>query len=421
MADNAHLDTDIAVVGGGLAGASLALAVAEAGLSVTLIEARPFAVPDEPAARERTTALSYGTRVLFERMGLWSTIQDFAAPIERLHVSQRRSFGRVAVDADEYGVPALGYVVANAAMIEALKARVEVTSAITMMAPATFESLEQIDGGVRLTLQGGDPNDPEPQTLTAGLVVGADGANSAVRHSLGIGAHHDDYDQRALVTTVEPEIDPSGTAYERFTPDGPIALLPRSESSCALVWTLPPERALELVSAETEEFEAALSSQFGSRLGKLQLAGPRGSYPLARTLCDRAVASRGVLIGNAGHALHPAAAQGFNLAVRDALTLAATLAEHQRLSSSTFDPGNADVLDAWAEARQPDQRRVANFTDTIVRTFSNRLPGLGGLRGAALFGLSMTPSIRHDIARRSMGLALAPALDDLLQETNHGL
>lgn len=408
-------DTDIAVVGGGLAGASLALAVAEAGLSVTLVEAAPFTVPDDPAARERTTALSYGTRALFERLGLWSAIEPSAAPIERLHVSQRATFGRVEVAADEYNVPALGYVVANTAMIAALKARIDASPAISLLAPARFESLEAIDGGVRLTLEHGDSGQTRQQeSLTAGLVVGADGANSGVRAALGIGAKHDDYDQRALITTVEPGVPHGGSAFERFTPDGPIALLPRSDTSCALVWTLPTGRARELETAETDKFEAALADQFGKRLGGLRLTGPRGSYPLVRTLCDSAVAPRGVLIGNAGHSLHPAAAQGFNLAVRDALSLAATLAEHKNLHGAAFDPGEPDMLAAWAEARRPDQRRIANFTDTIVRVFSNRLPGLGALRGAALFGLSLTPTVRHDIARRSMGLALAPALDDLL-------
>lgn len=416
---NNAFDTDIAVVGGGLAGASLALAVAEVGLSVTLVEAAPFAVPDDPAARQRTTALSYGTRVLFERLGLWSSMEASAAPIERLHVSQRATFGRVEVAADEYNVPALGYVVANMAMIKALKARIEESTAISLLAPTTFETLETIDGGVRLTLDHGDTGQTRQQEmLTARLVVGADGAKSAVRGALGLGARHGDYHQRALISTVEPAKPHGGTAFERFTPDGPIALLPRSDIDCALVWTLPPDRARELEATETADFEAALADQFGGRLGALRLTGPRGSYPLARVLCDSAVAPRGVLIGNAGHALHPAAAQGFNLAVRDALSLAATLAEHKHLKGAAFDPGESDMLAAWADARRPDQRRIANFTDAIVRIFSNRLPGLGTLRGAALFGLSLAPTIRHDIARRSMGLALAPALDDLLSEEN---
>ncbi len=415
-----EFDADIAVVGGGLAGASLALAVAEVGLSVALIEARPFAVVDDPAARERTTALSYGTRVLFERLGLWPAIANSAEPIETLHVSQKDSFGRVRVDAAEYDVPALGYVAANAAMIEALQDRLEAEPRVSVVAPATFEALTEIDGGVALTLGGGGDTGAVRQTLTARLVVGADGANSSVRYALGIGAKHDEYDQRALITTLEPEKPHGGTAFERFTPDGPIAVLPRSAQSCALVWTLPPERARELAAADTATFEAELATQFGTRLGALKLTGRRGSFPLARTLCDSAVARRSVLIGNAGHALHPAAAQGFNLAVRDALTLAAHLTEQKHLAGADFDPGDPDWLAAWAEARRPDQHRIANFTDLVVRTFSNRLPGLGMARGMALFGLSIAPTIRHDIARRSMGLAVAPALDDLMQsETGH--
>jgi 2-octaprenyl-6-methoxyphenol hydroxylase len=157
-----------------------------------------------------------------------------------------------------------------------------------------------------------------------------------------------------------------------------------------------------------DEFIDGLQAAFGQRLGALKLAGPRGSYPLARVLCDRAAVDRAVLIGNAGHALHPAAAQGFNLAIRDALLLAAMLRE-RLAADSAFDPGDADLLSGWAEARRPDQHRVANFTDTIVRLFSNRIPMLDHARGAGLFGLSLLPSIRDDMARRSMGLALAPA------------
>src|SRR5699024_3687749 len=142
--------------------------------------------------------------------------------------------------------------------------------------------------------------------------------------------------------------------------------------------------------------------------GRLQLAGPRGAFPLKRVLADSAAGQRAVLIGNAGHALHPAAAQGFNLAIRDALVLAAMLREQG--SAPDFDPGSADLLAAWAESRRPDQHRVANFTDAIVRVFSNRIPALGGARAAGLVGLSLLPAIRHDMARRSMGLAVAPAL-----------
>ncbi len=245
--------------------------------------------------------------------------------------------------------------------------------------------------------------------LSTRLVIGADGTRSKVRSALGIDATVDDYAQSAIITKARSERPLAGCAYERFTPDGPLALLPFVHDTAAVVWTVPSDEARRLLELGDDDFTVELQARFGHRLGQLELAGPRGAYPLARVLCDRAWSHRAALIGNAGHALHPAAAQGFNLAIRDALGLAASLREHQRLDGEAFDPGNADHLAAWAESRRPDQHRVANFTDRIVRVFSNRVPGLGHARGAGLFGLSLAPGVRGGMARRSMGLAL---LDD---------
>lgn len=396
-------DYDIAVVGGGLAGASLACALADSGLSIALIEAVAFDAPVDDQMQARTTALAWGTRLMFESCGLWGAMADAAAPIKRLHVSQRGTFGRVQVAAEDYGIAALGYVVPNTVMIDALRARLAELDSVDVIAPACFQALRYLDNDrVELSLTQGN----DARTLTTRLLIGADGARSDVREALGIGARVDDYQQSAVVTVVEPERAHNGCAYERFDADGPVALLPRTTDSCAAVWSVPNALADELCAMDEADFSARLQAVFGQRLGTLKLAGPRGAYPLARVLCDKAATERAVLIGNAGHALHPAAAQGFNLAIRDALGLAATLAEQQTLKGAAFDPGDADMLAGWAEGRRPDQHRVANFTDGIVRLFSNRVPGLAAARSAGLFGLSLAPGIRGDMARRSMGLAL---------------
>ncbi|MES1954857.1 FAD-dependent monooxygenase [Salinisphaera hydrothermalis] len=400
-------DYDIAVVGGGLAGASLACALSDSGLRIALIETVAFDAPADENMKARTTALAWGTRAMFDELGLWSAMAEDAAAIERLHVSQAGHFGRVTVAAAEYGLPALGYVVPNLTMIAALRDRVATIDGVDTIAPATFESLAyQGEDVVELTLAEGEGK----RTLTTRLVIGADGTHSRVRSALGIGATVDDYGQSAIITKARSERPLAGCAYERFTPDGPVAILPFLHDTAAVVWTVPTDEARRLLELDDDAFTAELQARFGDRLGQLELAGPRGAYPLTRVLCDRAWSHRAALIGNAGHALHPAAAQGFNLAIRDALGLADNLCEHQRLAGDAFDPGDADRLAAWAESRRPDQHRVANFTDRIVRLFSNRVPGLGHARGAGLFGLSLAPGVRGGMARRSMGLAL---LDDV--------
>lgn len=399
-------DYDIAVVGGGLAGASLACALADTGLSIALIEAVPFDAPADDNMAARTTALAWGTRALFDELELWPGMAEDAAAIERLHVSQAGHFGRVLVEASEYDLPALGYVVPNLTLIAVLRERLAGMDHVDTIAPARFESLAYSgERAIELTLAEGE----KQRRLTTRLVIGADGTRSKVRAALGIDAKVDDYGQSAIVTKARTEHALAGCAYERFTPDGPVAMLPFSHDTAAVVWTVPTAQADRLVNLDDDAFTAELQARFGERLGWLQSAGPRGAFPLARVLCERAWSHRAALIGNAGHALHPAAAQGFNLAIRDALGLAASLREHHRLDGDAFDPGGADHLAAWAEARRPDQHRVANFTDGIVRLFSNRIPGLGHARGAGLFGLSLAPGLRADMARRSMGLAL---LDD---------
>lgn len=403
------IDYDIAVIGGGLAGITFAFALADTGLRIALVEATDFAAPPDRNMQARNIALAWGTRCMFEQLGLWADMAPKATAIERLHVSQAGHFGRVMVNAEEYGVPALGYVLPNLTMLEALRARLPDMSRVDIISPARFESL-RYRGDEALEMQLAEKG--QIRCLTTRLLIGADGARSKVRAALDIGARIDEYEQSAVVTRIATERPLAGCAYERFTPEGPVALLPFLDDTAAAVWTVPTDKANRLLARDEDDFIQALQARFGNRLGEFSLAGPRGSFPLARVLCDSAWTQRAALIGNAGHCLHPAAAQGFNLAIRDALGLARALREQQLLQGSAFDPGASDWLAAWADDRRPDQHRVANFTDRIVRLFSNDLPGLGHARGAGLFGLSLLPGVRADMARRSMGMAL---LNDVAQ------
>ncbi|MDT0634176.1 FAD-dependent monooxygenase [Spectribacter hydrogenooxidans] len=389
-------DFDVLVIGGGLVGASFACAMAGSGRRIGLVEAALPATDPVPDQVERTTALAWGSRILFERWGLWPAIAGTAAPIRHLHVSQRGRFGVTRVDHADYGVDALGYVVPNHVLAGALYQRLADVDGVEVIAPARFQQLETGEHRVAVTLSEGDRS----RQITTCLVVGADGAGSAVRAALGIGAEIRDYGQQAVVTSVCPGRPPGDTAYERFTPAGPIAILPRSATDVALVWTLPTDEAEQRCREDDGAFLAALQTAFGQRLGRFDGLGPRGAYPLKRVICPRPIAERALLVGSAGHHLHPAAAQGFNLALRDVTVLAGLL-------QTAADPGDAALLETWREARRADQHRVSNFTDGIVRLFSNRLPGLGLARGLGLTGLELLPGIKHDMARRSMGLAFA--------------
>lgn len=391
-------DFDILVVGGGLVGASFACAMAGSGQRIGLVEAVPFAAPEQPSFDERTTAIAWGSRRVFEDWDLWPALADEAASIRHLQVSQRGHFGTTRVACDDYGVDALGYVIPNRVLGRALSGRIEQLDNVEVLSPVWFEALENEADAVAVQVRDGDGH---LKTLRAGLVVGADGIRSRVRDALDIGAQVTDYQQQAIVTTVAPGRGHAGTAYERFLPGGPLAVLPRTPESCAVVWAMPTAQAQAALQQDPADFLHDLQAAFGQRLGTLTDVGQRHAYPLQRVICNRTVARRAVLVGSAGHHLHPAAAQGFNLALRDVAWLAQALYHMD-------DPGDVDVLRGWAEARRPDQHRVTNFTDRVVRLFSNRIPGLGVARGLGLSALDVLPQIKTDMARRSMGLAVAP-------------
>lgn len=388
---------DVLVIGGGLVGASLGCALAGTGRRVGLVEAAPFSGAGQPSFDERTTAMAWGSRRLFEAWGLWAAIAPEAAPITRLHVSQRGHLGATRVAAADYGVEALGYVVPNRVLGRALLERLAALDDVTMLAPVRFESLRSSANSVEVRLR--DEHD-EPLAVTTRLLVGADGVGSRVRQALAIPATVDDYGQSAVVTTLRASRAHGHTAYERFTPDGPIAALPTQDArGCALVWTLPTAEAERRLAQTAEDFLGDLQGCFGHRLGVFSDLGARAAYPLRRLLCPRPAAPRAVLVGNAGHNLHPAAAQGFNLALRDVAVLAEQIGAAQ-------DPGSEAVIDAWCQSRRADQRRVSDFTDFIVRLFSNRVPGLDSARSMGLIGLELFPEVKHAMARRSMGLAV---------------
>lgn len=391
-------DFDVLVVGGGLVGASLACALAGASMRVGVVEAVPLEKAP-PSYDDRSLALSLGSQRILETLGLWSHLGDAAGPIREVHVSQRGQFGALRFRAEDEGVPALGYVSKARALGEALRAGLVQHRELTLMSPArvvgVFAEEDRIRAGLRSATAA-------IQTIRARLLVAADGARSTVRNLLGLAVVERDYGESAIAAQVTPSVDHRGTAYERFSDRGTVALLPLKDGQCGLIWTLPSEEAETLLDLDEAPFLEALSQVLGSRLGHLARVGHRVQYPLRLVSSKVQIASRAVIIGNAAHTLHPIAAQGFNLGLRDAAALAEVLVAARR---SGQDLGSQAVLERYLDSRHHDQKSVTLFTDTLARVFSVRSPWMPALRNLGLLGMDLLPCVKHGLARRAMGLA----------------
>jgi 2-octaprenyl-6-methoxyphenol hydroxylase len=388
---------DIAIVGGGMVGASLAVALAPLGLKVALVEAVPHASDAQPSFDERTTALSNGSRRILETLGVWPDVSPSATPIRKIHVSDQGRFGFARIDAAEQGLAALGYVVPNRTLGKALWSRLAGSANVHVCCPAEVSRISAGERavGLEITEAGAMVG------IDARLVVAADGAQSAVRSAFGIAAQSRDYGQTAVITTVLPQRFHDGVAYERFTAGGPLALLPLEGGRCALVLTVSRATAEAAMAWSDGEFLAQLQLRFGFRLGRFLEVGRRAAYPLSITRAERTSAARCVIVGNAAQGLHPVAGMGFNLGLRDVASLAELLAEHRH--EPQFDAGAADLLaeyDAW---RAADRGGVIAFTDGLVRLFANPLGVVRRLRNVGLLLFDLLPPAKAALSRLSTG------------------
>ena len=386
----------LAIVGGGLVGASLALALQQGakarGWNIALIE--PFEPGSEyqPSYDARSTALSYGTRLIYQRLGVWERIAERAEPITQIHVSDRGRAGATRLDASDQQVPALGYVVENAWIGHCLWQALD-DEAVTRHCPAEVEQMQAVAAGYRLTLTTG-------QVLDCDLAVLADGGRSALREQLGIAIKTTPYDQSALIANVTPGKPHGGQAFERFTDDGPMALLPLQDNRCALVWTRPEEDAARLAALPEAAFLDELQQAFGYRLGGFQQVGARHLYPLMLIEAEEQVRSGLVVLGNAAHSLHPIAGQGYNLSLRDTEALAAALL------SSSAKLGDIGVLQAYHRQQRTDQWLTVGFSDRLTRLFAgSALLSVAG-RNLGLLGLDLLPPAKAWFARQAMGLGV---------------
>jgi len=387
---------DVLIAGGGPVGAALALALQDSGHSVVLAEARSAdsygarsadsygarsadakSVPKGGSGDARAIALSYCSRLLLERLNAWSGLA--ATPIASIHVSHRGGFGRTLIHAADCGVPALGYVVSYDNLQQRLLA-------LPCSGERIFGAqLTGFDGSTALlSMQDGE------LAFTPRLTVFADGARAADAGEAP--AYRKDYGQSAVVATVKTAQEHRGRAWERFTPEGPLALLPYG-ADYSLVWTASPERAAQLCALPTPDFLVQLHAAFGERLGAFTEAGERASFPLALRYRKQESQPHSLSVGNAAQTLHPVAGQGFNLGLRDAWELA-------RLARDASDLGDDAFCARYRRTRSFDRRAGIQFTDSLVGLFSNTNPLLEFGRGAGLLALDLAPFARRFVARR---------------------
>lgn len=392
------LPVDVAIVGGGLVGASLAIALQASNLRVALVESVAPDAAAQPSFDDRTTALGNGTRKIFEALDLWRELAPTAAPITHIHVSDAGRYGFARLAASEHDLDAFGYVLTNRSIGAVLRRRLAACANLELRMPARCTRVEILDDHARLETE------PGARPLAAKLVVAADGVQSQVRLAAGLPAEVEDYAQVAVVAHVAAARPADGTAYERFTSQGPFAVLPLADGHYGVVWTLAPEAASRVLAMSDAEYLQALQAEFGWRVGRFLRVGQRSSYPLKLTRAQDVVGRRVVLIGNAAQGLHPVAGQGFNLGLRDAATLAEVLVSASTVTEiGARDVGAAPLLEEFRARRSEDRAGMLRFTDGLVKLFGDRRPGIPLARDLGLLLFDLSPTAKQAMSRLSYG------------------
>ncbi|OTG75381.1 2-octaprenyl-6-methoxyphenyl hydroxylase [Acinetobacter sp. ANC 4169] len=400
------MQQEVIIVGGGMVGLSLALMLAKANIGVKLLEAIKYPnyddahlAPYHSSFDARNSALSRRSVQIYQELGLWNALQEHATPILEVHITEQGSFGKARLKAEQEKVESFGQVIENAWLGRVLLTEVRQQPLIELIDGVQVTSLKQDSDQAFIEAQRGE----ETLSLQAKLLIAADGRDSFCRKALGIGASEHDYDQVAIVTTVQTSKPHNHVGFERFSPLGPLALLPLpGEYRRSVVWPVKKGTEGEWLGEENDQhFLDALQETYGDRAGKFQKTGRRFSFPLSQVLAEKQAVGRVVLMGNAAHTIHPVAGQGFNLCMRDAYVLVRYLTEQL---AQAADLGDAAMLLDYEKSRLTDQQRVIKFCDSVVRGFSNQNPMLKLIRNTGLVAFDTIPGIKPLVANYAMGL-----------------
>ncbi|MDO7196175.1 2-octaprenyl-6-methoxyphenyl hydroxylase [Acinetobacter pittii] len=400
------MQQQVIIVGGGMVGLSLSLMLAKANIAVKLLEAVKYpnyddqnVAPYHSSFDARNTALSRRSVQIYQKLGLWDALQQHATPILQVHITEQGSFGKARLIAEQEKVESFGQVIENAWLGRVLLTQVRQQPLIELIDGVQVTALTQDTEQVHIEAKRGD----EVLKLESKLLIAADGRDSFCRQAIGIGVDVHDYDQVAIVTTVQTSKPHDQVGFERFSALGPLALLPLpGEYRRSVVWPVKKGTEGEWLGEENDQhFLDALQKTYGDRAGKFEKTGKRFSYPLSQVLAHKQAVGRVILMGNAAHTIHPVAGQGFNLCLRDADVLVRYLVNQLTTSD---DIGNPDNLLAYEQARLSDQQRVIKFCDTVVRGFSNQNPLLKLIRNTGLIAFDVIPGVKPLVANYAMGL-----------------